>query len=249
MEIKPVAIEQWGAGGIGNDLESICSIPGRPNEFLIGESGDWQGRPGSIFHVKVDTALLKAEVLGSVRIPLLHNNDFGKTGDQYEAMACLEMEGEKKVIILAERGGSEAYPRGLIRWGVIDLKKHKLSFSDAGMKGMVVDVPGNWTNKKEKRDITDFYIDGNGFIWAAASEDHGDTGPFYSVVYQLGRVKEGDTNQPVQVFDKIVNFKEIPGVKIEALSGPCAGIESSHAFGTEDEIYGGIWRPIMIVEN
>lgn len=246
LEVLPITIETWDEGGISSDLESICAIPGTANEFLIAESGNWQGKLGRIFHIAVDTTTLTANVLGSVMIPLLNRNDFNLVGDQYEAILCLPYDTIQRIVVLGERGGSAANPNGLIRWGIFNIKEHSLQMSGTGLEGIVVQAPGNWTNIAGKRDITDFYLDAEGIIWAAGCEDQGDLGPFYSIIYKLGKVNYADMESPILVFDKTDRMKEINGFKIESLSGPCKGINSTLSFGTEDEIYGGVWRPILL---
>lgn len=246
LEVLPITIENWGEGGISSDLESICAIPGTENEFLISESGNWQGKPSRIMHIVVDTATLTANVLGSMIIPQLNRNDYNLVGDQYEAILCLPYDTLQRIIVLGERGGSVCYPNGIIRWGLFNIKEHSFHMSGAGLEGIEVQAPGNWTNIAGKRDITDFYLDANGEIWAAGCEDQGDLGPFYSIIYKLGKVNYADKENPIWVSEKIAIAKEINGFKIEALSGPCNGIISTLSFGTEDEIYGGVWRPLLL---
>lgn len=246
LSVSPIEVNFWGEGGISSDLESICRIPGKQLEFLMAESGNWQGKLGRIFHVKVDTANLKASVLGSVIIPMLYQNDFSITGDQYEAIICLPYDENKRIVVLGERGGSRNNPHGIVRWGTFDLNDHSFTMSDAGIKGLEVDVPGNWIDASTKRDITDFHIDLDQNIWAVASEDQGDAGPFYSAIYKLGHINQLNKDKPFIVFDTIEIAKDVNGFKIESLSGACRGINASHSFGSEDEIYGGVWRPINI---
>jgi len=244
LDVYPIAVSNWGEEGISSDLESICSVPGTQDEFLIAESGNWQGKLGRIFHIKVDTAQRSALVLGSAKLPKLFRNDRGQKGDQYEAILCLPHEGNKKIIVLGERGGSKVNPSGVVRWGVLDLDKYTLYISMKGLEGKKVSAPGSWVNSDDKRDLTDFHLDDNGTIWAGASEDQGDSGPFYSVVYKLGKVNPDDKENPVSIYTNEILYKEVNGFKIEALSGPCMGINSTLSFGTEDEMYGGVWRPL-----
>jgi hypothetical protein len=246
LSVSPIKIEAWDAEGIASDLESICAVPGKANEFLIAEAGNWQGKLGRIFHIRVDTVNLKAIVLGSVKFPLLHINDFNLEGDQYEAMICLPYDDSSRIVLLGERGGTTVNPLGLVRWGTLNLADHSFKMSEDGLKGIVVDVPGDWINTETKRNMTDFHVDSEGGIWAAASEDQGDSGPFYSVIYKLGQTNLINKEMPFIIFDTISIAKDVNGFKIEALSGACGGIHSSHSFGTEDEIYGGVWRPITI---
>ncbi|PIF00651.1 MAG: hypothetical protein CR994_04635 [Maribacter sp.] len=246
LSVAPIQIDTWDKKGISSDLESICAIPDKDNEYLIAESGNWQGKLGRIFHIKVDTLELSANVLGSVKIPMLYRNDFDLTGDQYEAISCLPYGKNKRIVILGKRGGSKKTPNGIVRWGVLNIQEHSFKMDGEGIIGIPVNVPGNWTNTATKRSITDFHLDQEGIIWASASEDLGDTGPFYSIIYKLGRTNPLDKEKPFTIFKDINIAKDVNGFKIEALSGPCKNILGTHSFGTEDEIYGGVWRPIYI---
>ena len=246
VDVFPIEIDSWGEEGISSDLESICAIPGKSNEFLISESGNWQGKLGRIFHILIDCKTRKASVLSSFKFPLLNRNDFDKVGDQYEAIHCLPYSKNERIIILGERGGSECNPSGVLRWGLWNIKNTTLVIDGEGLEGIKVNAPGNWTNNLRKRSITDLYIDNNGIIWASASEDQGDAGPFYSVIYKLGMISKTNVNKPILILEKFDIGREIYGFKIEALSGPTKGINCTHTFGTEDEIYGGVLRPINI---
>ncbi len=247
LKVTPLKVNTWDGDDISSDLESICAVPGREGEFLMAESGNWEGLRGRIFHVKVNTTDFTADIMGSVKIPQINRNDHNLVGDQYEAMLCLPYDSIRRVVVLGERGGSEANPNGIIRWGVLDLESYSFAMNGAGLEGKKVEAPGNWKNIEEKRDITDFHVDSQGVIWAGACEDQGDMGPFYSVVYKLGMANYSDKDNPVVLFKNFNTFKEVNGFKVEALSGPCEGIQSTHSIGTEDEIYGGVWRPLNIM--
>jgi hypothetical protein len=244
--VSPVNISGWDKEGRSSDLESICRIPGKTDEYLIAESGNWEGGIGRIFHIRVDTASLSAKVLGTTKLPYKNINNLEVVGDQYESMACLPYSQSGRILILAERGGSKVNPRGIVRWGLYDLSTHQLEFSDSGMEGIAVNAPGNWTNEKWKRDITDLHIDEEGGIWASASEETSEMGPFYSVIYKIGEVDASSRERPFQIYSSFSKWESVAGFKIEALSGPSKNIESTHSFGTEDEIYGGIWRAISL---
>jgi hypothetical protein len=249
MSVLPIVIDVWDEEGLPNDLESICAVPGKANEFLVAEAGNWQGELGRIFHIQIDFGKRTAKVLTTLKYPFLHRNDFGIEGDQYEGMHCLPYTKNERIILLGERGGSEFSPSGVIRWGIWDMKKDVLTIEGAGLKGISVSAPGHWTNAKSKRSITDMYVDKNGTLWASASEDQGDAGPFYSVIYPLGKINPMNSNLPVTILDFMAVGREIYGLKIEALSGPKEGIQCTHTFGTEDEMYGGVFRPIKITSS
>lgn len=249
MTALPLIIDDWGAEGASSDLESVCAIPGKPNEFLAAESGNWQGKFGRIFHIKVDMQKAQAMVLHSFKVPQIHRNDFDKTGDQYEGIYCLAINPNKYWIMLGERGGSEVNVSGLIRWGIWDMVTNKFQFTQQGRKGIAVDAPGNWSDTNKKRSLTDFYVDQDNVIWTAGSEDQGDFGPFYSVLYRLGTIGNADDEVPFKVFPSLKISKEIVGFKIESIAGPAKGINSTLSIGTEDENYGGVWRPLLISAN
>ncbi|MFC4634242.1 hypothetical protein ACFO3O_10010 [Dokdonia ponticola] len=246
IQVSPIRISGWNEGGRSNDLESICKIPGTTNEYLMAESGNWEGKLGRIFHIRVNTTTLSAQVLGTTQLPYKDINTLELVGDQYESMMCLLYSESERILMLAERGGSEINPRGNIKWGIYNLSTHKLTFSDAGIKGITVNAPGNWTDEKNKRDITDLHMDAEGGIWAAASEDTTDVGPFYSVIYKLGQLTTSNKKQPLTVYPDFTHWTPVAGFKIEALSGPPKNINATLSFGTEDEIFGGVWRPISV---
>ncbi len=246
IKVDPIRISNWEtAGGISSDLEAICGVPGRENEYLLSESGNWQGKGGRIFHIKFDRTKLSAEILGSTVIPMQKINDFDMTGDQYEGIAALENSENKVTLILTERGGSVVYPQGLIRWALYDLSEHSIQFTDNGLKGIPIDAPGNWADPTKNRDLTDLRIDKQGRVWTAGSQDLGDAGPFYSTIFQVGTLS-GNPNQPINVLENLTAWRELPGFKIEALSGASLIAPGSViSFGTEDEFYGGVWRAIQ----
>lgn len=244
FNVFPIHVDYWGSAGIASDLESICKVPGRVDEFLLAESADWQGKLGRVFHVRLAESRRTAKVLSVFKLPLSYENDFGKTGDQYEGIHCMQRPDGKYTVLLAERGGSAVYPEAVIRWGTWDIDSNRFTLSEKGRKGIKVDAPGNWVDPSSKRSITDLYVDGQGMVWAAASDDEGDFGPFYSIIYKLGRLS--NTEIPIIVEPRLKVAKEVIGFKIESLAGPAKGLNSTHSFGTEDEDYGGVWRPIRI---
>lgn len=241
IAVTPVLIDDWkDEGGIASDLEAVCPVPGANNEFLITESGNWQGKLGRVFHILLSDNQEKATVLGVFKIPMKHENNIGLTGDQYEAIQCLNVGGEI-ILLMGERGGSAVNPEGRLYSAKLDFVSYALTFLNDGIDIL---APGAWDDASPKRDITDFYIDEEGILWTAASQDFGDTGPFRSMIYQIAKI-----DMKTGTLDLIINGKaiEVPGFKIEALSGPSAAAPYGQmSFGTEDEIYGGAWRIIQI---
>ncbi len=245
IKIIPIIIDSWvDDEGKPSDLESICRIGDSGNEFLMAEAGTWQNGYGRLFHLSIDTITNSGVIEGVVKLPFLHTNDFDLVGDQYEGIACIKRNENEVTVILAERGGSEIFQNGILRWGNLNLNDYALNFSNKGMKGITIDAPGNWLNPKSKRDITALHIGDDKTLWASASQDIGDSGPFYSVIYQLGKVTEDHSN-PIELYDQFTVWREVSGYKIEALSGPSSLVPGSViSFATEDEAFGGNWRAI-----
>ena len=117
IRVSPINISEWGEEGKSSDLESICKIPGKTDEYFIAESGNWEGNIGRIFHIRVDTANLYAKVLGITKLPYHYINNLELVGDQYEAMSCLPYSASERILILAERGGSDVNPGGIVQMG------------------------------------------------------------------------------------------------------------------------------------
>ncbi len=240
---SPVGVDDWtDPSGPSSDLESICAIPSRSGHFLLAEAGYWESQYGRLFHIELDTQGDRARVLGVARLPLVLDNDPVQVGDQFEGLECADTGDDSVLVVLGERGGSENYRSGRLRWGVLDLTNYSLTFTSQGEQGVELNAPGQWSDGSTNRDISALYLDPEGTLWAAAAEDPGDLGPFYSVIYQVG-VFRADPENPIQINQTIDVWKEVPGFKIEALSGPIAAVEGSTlSFGTEDELYGGVLR-------
>ena len=240
---SPVRVDDWtDPDGPSSDLESICAIPSRPNQFILAEAGYWEEQYGRLFHIALDTQDDLARVLGVAELPLFLDNNPDQVGDQFEGLECADAGDDSILLVLAERGGSDSYRSGRLRWGTLDLTNYSLRFTPHGEQGIELNAPGQWSDGTMNRDISALYLEPEGTLWAAAAEDPGDLGPFYSVIYQVG-VLRTDQRSPIQVNETIDVWKEVPGFKIEALSGPMEAVAGSTlSFGTEDELYGGVLR-------
>lgn len=219
-----------------NDLESVCRLPGQPDEFLLAESGYWKKKFGRIFHVRLHDKKLR--VKRTLPLPLLaDNNETQRDGDNFEGIACGAAADGKVAIILGERGGTKRYPTGILRWGFYDPESG--DFQPAKEKSISVTAPSVW-NSPSKRHITDLYLDKTGIFWgSAAVDDDVDFGPFRSFVYQIGCFT-GSRDAPLTLLENTPVWIA-DGYKIEALSA--GDIEKYRlSIGTEDEDLGGSWR-------
>lgn len=246
LHTYPVNVTNWRhEDGKGSDLESICKLPNRENEFLIAESGKWDGKYGRMFHIQLNhmSGNYRAEVMGVFDIPEFDaKGPEDSAGDEIEGLACLLTDTNEYLVLFGERGGSDAYEEGLLRWAVAAPGTYELEWNDKGKSGKLVNAPGNWKNSNLNRDISGLYMDADQKLWAVASEELGEMGPFNSIVYQIGEVRN-TMEDPILVRDTLTVHKIITGFKAEGISAGTGLLPGSvFAIGTEDEWLGGSWR-------
>jgi hypothetical protein len=233
-----------------SDLEACCAIPGRGSEFLIAESGFYKGSFGRIFHIALSRAggnAWNARVIKAFKIytrPLDAKKRTFK-GDQVEGLACFNALG-KTILVYGERGGAvhNGKKLGTLVWGTLDLGTHR--FQKIG-EAPLVD-----TSLLDARDCSDIHLvpekNGSISVLSIATQDAGDNGPFYSVLYRAGRFvidPKAETVRFVRGAEPEI-FSVLSGIKVDALAGPAKNApESKYSIATDDEIYGGIWRPIF----
>lgn len=243
---QPVAVADW-KGDRANDLEGVCQLPS--GEFLAAESGVREetaegGQPqakfGRIFRlaVKGDQAEVRGTYAGA---KVLISTKQGK-GDDYEGLLCIPT-GNKILIVQGERGGSKPYPHGVLRWGWLDLAKDELTFPAEGLAGLPVITPTQNLPGTERRDIADLHATADGTVWAVGATDGGDSGPFRSYVYKIGRLQP-DQVPPIALEKDLSPAWTIDGFKTEALADPWTE-NGALAFGTEDEDIGGVIRELL----
>lgn len=242
---SPVVVGDWKhEDGRASDLESICSLSGKDDEYLLAESGYWEGKFGRIFHVKHRGAT--AEVLHVYHLPEIKgNSEDDPDGDNFEGMACVR-DGGTFFVVIGERGGSNAYRNGVLRIGVLDYDKSSLSWDKYSRMAIDIAAPGTWECSCFKRSISDLHVDRDGVLWAVATEDKSDDGPFRSVIYRAALISIQNRDISVIPVSKKQASWVIEGFKVESLSGPTSAVTGSFmSFATEDEHYPGQWRPLF----
>jgi hypothetical protein len=229
---EPIELD-WGAEP-PNDLEAVCAVPGTDNEFLLAESGYYNGKFGRLFHVRLVRQLERriVEVKGRIELP--------KDTENIEGLACLASNSKALIILLGERGGSEKDPTGRIRWAPLDLVSYTpIKIIDEREFVLPAASPAG----KNVRGCADLFIDTAHRIWTVATQDRGDDGPFRSVVYQAGTV-DPNAAVPVQMLPSTTAAWTLDGVKVEGIStSPFE--DSPISVATDDERYDGIWRPLF----
>ncbi len=220
----------WGDHEVSDDMESVCALSVEKGDFLASESGQ-EGEPVTrIFRLTINQQGngWSGTVVDVFQLPDDTVN--------VEGIECLSSDAQKALVLIGERGGEDLCPDGKLRLCEIDLETGELTV----LEETVISVDNvNWTDPDGHRDISDLYLDSTGAIWAVATEDPADAGPWRSAIYQAGTVDGGI----LTVFDEFEIVSQVDGLKVESLAAPI--VEGSRfSAGTDDESYGGIWRPI-----
>lgn len=235
---QPVPVSNWPEDQMSNDLESVCALPGRPNEFLIAESGSWQGEFGRLFHIQL-LQTSYARVLASYPLPIMADNSPQQQGDQFEGLACTQKAPNRYLLILGERGGEQK--RGSLVHGDFDIAAGQVLWSP---QRLAVLAPQPDLSEPFQRDIADLYLESN-VLWASAVREAGPVGPFSSFIYQVALI-DTQAAEPVRLLRESRVFWQIDGLKVEGLAAPSPLLPgSSLAIGSEDEKLGGAWRSLF----
>lgn len=227
-----------------NDLEAACAMPGRPLEFLLAESGpDREGRPGRLFHleVKEEDGSWRGFVRRTFTLP---QTSGGGPLDYIEGLGCIE-DGEGRVrVYLCERGSNGRPAR--LRWTTIPSDPRsdggRLVLPEEAQLELLPPSEG-WHDPSKVRTCSDLYLDPDRRLWISAAEDPDvDGGPFRSVVYEAGLLP-ADGGTPELAGRREV--ARLDGLKVEAL-GPGILSSADLSVATDDEAYGGVWRPVRL---
>lgn len=235
---QAIPVSNWPESQSGNDLEAACALPGRPNEFLLAESGSWQGEFGRLFHIQLIQQNY-AKVLATYPLPIQQDSNPQQSGDQFEGLACVQKAANRYLVILGERGGEQK--RGSLQTGDFDIAANQVIWSDERLS---VIPPQPDLSEPYQRDIADLYLESN-ILWASAVREAGPAGPFSSFIYQVALV-DAQAAQPLQLIGGSKIYWQLDGLKVEGLAAPSPLLPgSSLAIGSEDEKLGGIWRALF----
>lgn len=238
-------------GGPMADIESVCAVPGRASEFLLLESGasdEGHGRRRILAHARLsedepaELRVLGWEDVRDITAPLTN----------CESVVCWSRGGRLGVLI-ADRGRMEG-GRGEARvvagaleladgehavGGGLRMKPAAPASDGEGAIRLELGAEGAW------RACSDLYLDDRGVLWGACAQDPGDRGPFRSKVYSMDITFEPDGR--VRLGKGQVRY-EIDGLKVEAIA-ECGVKGSGLAVGSDDEDYGGVWRPLPVLSG
>lgn len=253
-----------------NDLEAICKVEGKENEFLLAESGDKlrYGVKGFIYHVKLKTGKKgkwKGAVLNRIKMP--------DSLCEVEGIGCIDLNQNgnankypgKYLVILGQRGGknggncgwSDKNNPARIYWGILELKNGSgdLEFELSGHVTFTA-VELGLNSPGDVRSCSDLYVDNDRRLWISAAVDCGDRGPFRSVIYLAGKILPGNTSAPIQLLDKPIVYWKDNRVKVEAIGPPPTFAGTLDALnkkapglmsiGTDDEDLGSAWKLVVL---
>jgi hypothetical protein len=232
---SPVA---WDGDALPSDLEAICPLPGLANEFLALESGHKPGG-GRAFHLAL------SREAGAWKMSLRGTHALPPYVADVEGAACAAAKDGRLVLVLAERGGTKKNPNGRLRWGALRLGGGAGLDWPESNKLDLKPFPDPGKGKLRWRGCTDLYLDDKGQLWAARGVDPGDAGPFRSAIYRVGRLAADEPERPVVLEEspKVEFF--LDGFKVEGLAGPALK-GSAFSVATDDENFGGTWRPVGV---
>ena len=236
---EALPVDGWDrVGGRANDLEAICALAGRDDEFLAAESSYRDADYGRVFHLRVRDG--RVELLSAMPLPTERSD--GKDEMGYEGLACQHIDAQRYLLVLGERGGSAIRPRGSLRLGEFDASAARITWRDEEIE---LRAPGNWLAVPPHRDIADLYADADGALWSVAASDPDDYGPFRSLVWKVGQLDGGNPAEPLQLAAQQEARWIIDGFKVEAIAAPDPRIPGSVlSIGSEDEKLGGVWRAL-----
>lgn len=210
------------------DLESISPIPGT-NSLLIAESGALGANHRRIFMI--------SEAGGGWRVT--KNLVWPWPVKNVEGMEVCK-KNETYFFVSAER--SEGQVSVEITWSTLNIQK----FQFGSVQRLRFQPPG-FDHAKGYRLISSLACDTNGILFGASAYDpQDDSGPFKSVIFEIGRFSDSDP-LPSFLLSASERHLTLPGFKVEGLSidKNSAHLEDPLIFiATDDEGMGGALRKL-----
>lgn len=157
-----------------------------------------------------------------------------------EGIACIRTSDDTLTLLLSDRGGSERNPDGRLYWGTLDLCSDE--FIPTGpVEPFHLRLPESG-RASQARACSDLFVDESGTLWGVGAFDPDrEKGAFWSVIYKIGRM----TSNPQSPIERELAPRgwRVDGLKVEALAASIIP-NTSLCFATDDEQYGGVWRPL-----
>lgn len=234
-------------GGPLADLESLASVPGRPSHFLLLESGS--ALPGERRRRALVLALLSPPPQRALRVLAFHDvRELTSDLADCEGLLCWTAR-DQLFVAIANRGsdGAGSLFQAKVVVGRLTLpapgqQPGSLEFKpvppgdmpQASVISFKADDAASW------RACSELFIDEHNIVWGASTTDPGNAGPFRSFVYTAGSL---DPVSGVLTLREAQVKHKINGFKVEAIAG-VTNVGADFSVGTDDEDYGGTWRPL-----
>jgi hypothetical protein len=204
----------WPVKDLPIDLEALTNISGMEDQYIA--MGSW----GFCYWLALDLSTNRLKLIKEFRIP-------GSGPPLNLESLVLWFAGNSWYISWAHRGSVKE--PSILFWGSIDLFSEVVTIQKED--SIFVSVP--WPIL-DKRHMSDMDLDRDGILWAAATSDPGDDGPFQSGIYKIGKFQKQNGKMEFLIADSFPKQFVFQRNKVEALT--IAG--NKMVFATDDENLG-----------
>ena len=204
----------WPVKDLPIDLEALTNISGMEDQYIA--MGSW----GFCYWLALDLSTNRLKLIKEFRIP-------GSGPPLNLESLVLWFAGNSWYISWAHRGSVKE--PSILFWGSIDLFSEVVTIQKED--SIFVTVP--WPIL-DKRHMSDMDLDRDGILWAAATSDPGDDGPFESGIYKIGKFQKQNDKMEFLIADSFPKQFVFQRNKVEALT-----IDGNKTvFATDDENLG-----------
>jgi hypothetical protein len=204
----------WPVKDLPIDLEALTNISGMEDQYIA--MGSW----GFCYWLALDLSTNRLKLIKEFRIP-------GSGPPLNLESLVLWFAGNSWYISWAHRGSVKE--PSILFWGSIDLFSEVVTIQKED--SIFVSVP--WPIL-DKRHMSDMDLDRDGILWAAATSDPGDDGPYQSGIYKIGKFQKQNGKMEFLIADSFPKQFVFQQNKVEALT--IAG--NKMVFATDDENLG-----------
>jgi len=204
----------WPVKDLPIDLEALTNISGMEDQYIA--MGSW----GFCYWLALDLSTNRLKLIKEFRIP-------GSGPPLNLESLVLWFAGNSWYISWAHRGSVKE--PSILFWGSIDLFSEVVTIQKED--SIFVSVP--WPIL-DKRHMSDMDLDRDGILWAAATSDPGDDGPYESGIYKIGKFQKQNDKMEFLIADSFPKQFVFQRNKVEAFT--IAG--NKKVFATDDENLG-----------
>jgi len=204
----------WPVKDLPIDLEALTNISGKNDQYIA--MGSW----GFCYWITLDLSANRLNLIKEFRIP-------GSGPPLNLESILLWPAGDSWYIAWAHRGSVKE--PSILYWGTIDLFSDVVTIHKED--SIFVNVP--WPIL-DKRHMSDMDLDNDGVLWASATSDPGDDGPYESGIYKIGKFQKQNDKMKFFIANSFPKQFVFQRNKVEALT--IAG--DKKVFATDDENLG-----------